>query len=509
MIIKKWLIVILIASTIFGCSTKNSNLTTSSDLTSYSEKYRPQFHFSPAVNWMNDPNGLVFYDGEYHLFYQYNPYGTTWGHMSWGHAVTKDLLHWENLPVAIREYQDTKSGDSTMIFSGTVVVDTVNTSGLCTASDCMIAIFTSHVHKNGEGLLQHQSLAYSNDKGRIWTRYGKNPVLSIDRKDFRDPKIFWHEESKSWIMVLVIPDLYKVRFYKSSNLKEWALLSEFGNIGDIKKIWECPDLYQLPVTNDAGKKKWVLSLSGSHPAGSMYVGVQYFIGEFDGVKFIADDPKQPPMYVDYGKDFYAGIIFNNIPKEDGRTIMLGWANNWAYANKIPTSSWRSTMSLPRELSLKKTENGLILTQQPVSAITSLRKNEITDASAIEGNQIEVEMTINTASIKERELSILKSDGGKTIIGYNKISGEIFIDRTKAGNVSFHKDFSSIEKLKVNTINSEIKLHIFIDHSIIEVFINDGEFTMSEQFFPDGPYKIASPNDAITVKAWILKSTWKD
>jgi fructan beta-fructosidase len=276
---------------LFSCTTKEKMKDATGDSMAYAELHRPQFHFSPATNWINDPNGLVYLDGEYHLFYQYNPYGTTWGHMSWGHAVTSDLLHWEHLPVAITEYPDHLTGDSTMIFSGTAVIDKNNTSGLCESKDCMIAIYTSHVHALGEGKAQHQSLAYSNDKGRTWKRYEKNPVLDIKRKDFRDPKVFWYEPEQKWVMVLVIPDLYKVQFYQSKNLIDWKLMSEFGNIGDTLRVWECPDLYQLSIDNEPEKKKWVLSLSGSHPRGPAFVGMQYFVGEFDGIKFIPDDSK--------------------------------------------------------------------------------------------------------------------------------------------------------------------------------------------------------------------------
>src|SRR6478609_6557592 len=254
---------VITIAVIVSCSVKPPE----SEVIAGKEQYRPQYHFSPQKNWTNDPNGLVYYDGEYHLFYQYNPYGDTWGHMSWGHTVSKDLLRWEQLPVAIEEYPDPATGDSTMIFSGTVVVDKNNSSGLCSGKECMVAIYTSHVHKDGEGKRQHQSLAYSNDKGRTWKRYDKNPILDIQRKDFRDPKVFWYEPQQKWVMALVVPDEYKVQLYQSKNLLQWDLMSEFGKVGDTTRIWECPDLYRLPVENEPGKSKWVLSLSGSHPAG--------------------------------------------------------------------------------------------------------------------------------------------------------------------------------------------------------------------------------------------------
>lgn len=476
----------------------------------YQEKYRPAFHFTPDKNWMNDPNGLVYYEGEYHLFYQYNPYGNTWGHMSWGHAVSKDLLHWEHLPVALEEYPDPVTGDSTMIFSGTALVDKNNTSGLCQGKDCMIAIYTSNVHKDNQGLTQHQSLAYSNDKGRTWKRYDKNPILDIKRKDFRDPKVFWYEPQQKWLMATVIPDLYKVRFYESKNLLEWTQLSEFGPLGDTTRIWECPDLFELPIEDNPGKTKWVLSLSGGHPQGPKFVGMQYFVGQFDGTTFTANDPKQSPFYLDHGKDFYAGIIYNNIPKEDGRTIMIGWVNNWTYGNQIPTSPWRSAMSLPRKLSLKEMENGIRLIQTPVTEAKSLRTEMITDSVASEA-VAEIELELDTEQSEEMGLKLFKSDGEETIIGYRAKDQVLFLDRKKSGNVSFNPNFASIEEVSLKPINGKIKLHIFIDQSIIEVFANDGEATIADYAFPEkNNYKIetySKGGKTPEFKLWKLKSVW--
>ncbi|HEY5823886.1 MAG TPA: glycoside hydrolase family 32 protein, partial [Cyclobacteriaceae bacterium] len=443
---------------------------------------------------------------EYHLFYQYNPYGDTWGHMSWGHTVSKDLLHWEQLPVAIEEYPDPATGDSTMIFSGTVVVDKNNSSGLCSGKECMVAIYTSHVHKDGEGKRQHQSLAYSNDKGRAWKRYDKNPILDIQLKDFRDPKVFWYEPQEKWVMVLVIPDQFKAQFYESKNLTQWNKMSEFGPMGDTLKIWECPDIYELPIEG-TDQKKWILSLSNSHPQGPKFVGMQYFVGQFDGTKFTPDDLNQKPLYVDYGKDFYAGITFNNMPKEDNRTILLGWANNWTYGNKIPTSPWRSAMSLPRELTLKGTTEGIRLNQRPIHALTSLRGKEL-KADEIAGKQLELEIEIDVAGAEEVGVRVLKSGEEETIIGYDAVKEELFLDRTRSGNVTFHPDFPSIERVKLKPINGKINLHIFIDHSLIEVFANNGEQVISDQVFPtkdDAKVETYSKDGApkIAMKGWRL------
>jgi fructan beta-fructosidase len=496
------IIISLFSALIISCSVKPPESKTQTG----KERYRPQFHFSPKKNWTNDPNGLVYYNGEYHLFYQYNPYGDVWGHMSWGHTVSKDLLHWEELPVAIEEYPDPSTNDSTMIFSGTVIVDKNNTSGLCTGKECMVAIYTSHVHKNGEGKRQHQSLAHSDDNGRTWKRYDKNPIVDIQRKDFRDPKVFWYEPQQKWVMILVIPDQFKTQFYESKNLTAWNLMSEFGPLGDTMKIWECPDIYELPIEN-TNEKKWVLSLSNSHPQGPKFVGMQYFVGQFDGTKFIPDDLKQKPLYIDYGKDFYAGITYNNMPNEDGRVLMTGWVNNWTYANKIPTSPWRGTMSLARELTLKKNGDSIRLNQRPLKSIVSLRGKEL-KAENISGNQLELEIEIDIAGAEEAGIKILKSGEEETVIGYDEVKEELFVDRTRSGNINFHPDFPSVERVKLKPINGKISLSIFIDHSIVEVFANDGEQVITEQIFTtkdEAKIEAYSKDGApkISIKAWEL------
>lgn len=466
------------------------------------EDYRPAFHFAPPQNWTNDPNGLVYYDGEYHIFYQYNPYGMTWGHMSWGHAVSKDLLAWEHLPVAIPEFVNAQ-GDSTMIFSGTTVVDT-NTSGLCEGKECLVAIYTAHIHKNGEGLKQYENLAYSNDKGRTWKQYDKNPVLDIGLKDFRDPKIFWHEPAKKWVMVLVVPDKFKVQLYESKNLTQWKLMSEFGRTGDAAKIWECPDLYQLPVENEQGNKKWVLSLSGSHPAGPKFVGMQYFVGEFDGNKFIKDKDQPDTSYVEYGKDFYAGIIFNHLPAEDNRTVMIGWANNWAYGNKIPTAGYRGAMSLPRELALRRDGNVYRLIQKPIKEAVTLRGEEIKEVAQAAGKQLEIE--IDLAADTDAGIKVFKSGEEETIIGYDSKAKQLFIDRTKSGKIDFHPDFLSIDRAPLEAKEGKVHLRIFLDSPIIEVFANDGEAVLTETAFANGSeFKIEPYGTTAGFKVWKLKS----
>ncbi len=466
----------------------------------YQEPYRPQIHFTPEKNWMNDPNGLVFLDGEYHLFYQYNPYGSTWGHMSWGHAVSTDLLHWQHLPIALREYQDRITNDSTMIFSGTAIVDKNNSAGF--GLNAMIAIFTSNVHKDNQGLRQHQSLAYSNDKGRTWKYYDKNPILDIQRKDFRDPKVFWYEPQQKWVMALVIPDQYTVQFYDSKNLLDWKLSGSFSDTGDTTRIWECPDLYELPVEND-NNTKWVLSLSGGHPQGPKFVGMQYFVGEFDGATFKKDSSHHTPAYVDYGKDFYAGIVYNNLDHPQQKKVMIGWVNNWTYGNQIPTAPWRSALSLPRELSLTKTAAGLILQQQPMG-IEKLRHKKI---ESIENEIIQGSFELTAELTEETALELTNDVGDGLVFSY--IEGDFAIDRIKT-KTDFNQDFSSMESYSIPQYPPSIKIRLIIDQSIAEVFINDGLAAFTEQFyFNNQEFKIKTSGDVKISEVYQLDSVWRN
>jgi fructan beta-fructosidase len=504
---------------LLGCSSKPNEQTFSADAltVTYREKYRPAFHFSPTKNWTNDPNGLVYLDGEYHLFYQYNPFGNVWGHMSWGHAVSNDLLHWKHLSIALEEYV-TPSGDSTMIFSGSAVADFTNTSGFFPKdSTGLVAIYTSHVHTGNTQITQHQSIAYSKDKGRTFTRFEKNPVLDLKVKDFRDPKVFWYAPEKKWVMAAVIPDKFKVHFYESKNLKDWKFLSEFGPLGDTAKIWECPDLCQVSFVNEPTKKKWVLLVSNSHPQGPTFVGMQYFIGEFDGEKFTVENPKQYPLYLEYGKDFYAAVTFNNIPAQDGRTILLGWANNWAYGNQIPTYPWRSAMTLPRELYLKQNSHGVRVLQKPIREIEKLRGDSIPLkllGRAFPMRSFEIEIELKPEEAKEFGIKFLSGEADETLLGYSMERQEVFLDRTHSGTISFHPDFSSVERVPAKLVDGKLKLHIFFDNSLLEVFINDGEQVITDQVFPtDDAIKVEmfprGVNRMPAAKVWEIKSVWNN
>ena len=306
--------------------------------------YRPVFHYTPQRNFMNDPNGLVYYRGEYHLFHQYNPFGNQWGHMSWNHAVSTDLIHWTYLPVALKEE------DGVMIFSGSAVADEKNTSGFGTKENPpLVAIYTGHRVADE---MQSQHIAFSLDRGRTWTKYAGNPVLPWE-KDFRDPKVFWHAPTHKWVMVVSKAIEKRLRFYGSPDLKTWKLLSQFGPAGvpDTQKSnWECPDLFPIPIEGEPNATKWVLhvGMGDGHVGGGS--GGEYFIGDFDGVKFRNSNPADEVRWEDYGKDNYAGVSWSGASGPNGERVWIGWMSNWQYANDIPTAPWRTALTTPRLLS---------------------------------------------------------------------------------------------------------------------------------------------------------------
>ena len=448
---------------------------------------------------------MIYHDGEYHLFYQYNPFGNEWGHMSWGHAVTKDLLHWEHLPLAIPEFTHDDGKTTTAIFSGSTVMDKNNQSGLCPAGtkDCMVAIYTSNVTKGETHLDQHQSLAYSTDKGRTWTQYAKNPVLDLETKEFRDPNVFWYAPQQKWVMATVKATEHRAAFYESKNLKDWKLLSHFGPAADTSRVWECPSLLQLPVLNELDRpgrnqQKWVLFISAGHPQKG-YLGMQYFVGNFDGTAFTVDkdNPKPVPPavanVVDWGKDYYAAIPFNDLPAGAGprKPVMIGWLNDWEYANKLPTSPFKGAMSVPREVSLRATPEGYRLVQMPVSlqrlrgksmTKTNLTVNGIVPVN-FTGESYEVDAEISIGSAKKFGLNLLVSEGEASILTYDVATRRLSFDRTKSGNISFSDRFPSVESMVVEPQNGLLKLHLLVDASVVEVFANDGQQVMTDLVYP--------------------------
>jgi len=458
----------------------------------YKEQYRPQFHFTPEKSWMNDPNGMVFFNDEYHLFYQYYPNDTVWGPMHWGHAVSRDMVHWEHLPIGL--YPD----EHGMIFSGSAVVDWNNTTGFFEdGKPGLVAIFTNHdKYPDSDRDRQRQSLAYSKDNGRTWVKYEGNPVLSDENiTDYRDPKVFWHHETEKWVMVLATGQ--SATLYTSSNLKEWEFASEFGaNAGSHDGVWECPDLFPLAVDDDENNQKWVMFVSiGDDPKGKEGSRTQYFVGQFDGTTFTNENSDETVLWLDYGRDNYAGVSWSDIPASDGRRIYIGWMSNWRYANLVPTKTWRSAMTLPRELSLTATDDGVRLVQKPISEIGKIRKSSrvqeglnIDESSPISielNNELtELELEIEQKTAATFDLIVEHSEDEKTIITCDFANGALLVDRTNSGDNSFSESFPTVQEapLKMNS-EGKLKLQLFLDTSSIEVFANDGEVAMTSLIFP--------------------------
>ena len=484
----------------------------------FDEPLRPQIHFTPPSNFMNDPNGLVFFDGEYHLFYQHNPFGDRWGHMSWGHAVSRDLLHWEHLPVALREE------NGIMIFSGSAVVDRTDSSGLCGGRPCLVAIYTGHTDKK-----QTQNLAFSIDRGRTWTKYSGNPVVDLGLKDFRDPKVFWHEETKRWVMVTVLPDQHTVRFFGSPDLKRWEALSDFGPAGATGGVWECPDLFPLPIEGTTGETRWVLDVDlnpGGVAGGS---GGQYFIGRFDGRTFVNDAPASETLWSDYGKDFYATISFSDIPPSDGRRIWMAWMSNWLYANEEPTSGWRGALSLPRELSLRRTPAGLRLVQRPVRELDTLRTGEAPlpvagatalpsaaeftlDASATGGDGGQDSIARAAGASVPAGLRLWNESGEEALIGVGGSPLEVFVDRRRSRAAPL-EHYPGRHAGPVRAVDGGVRLRVIVDRSTVEVFANDGETVVSDRLWPTRPFTRVEPVNGARlrkpIELWPLKRVWGD
>ena len=443
----------------------------------YNEKYRPQFHFSPEYGWMNDPNGMVYLDGEYHLFYQYNPYGSMWGNMHWGHAVSTDLNSWTYLPTAI-------APDSLgAIFSGSAVIDVNNTAGF--GKNAMVAIYTS------AGRVQSQSIAYSTDKGRTFTKYEGNPVIpNPGIPDFRDPKVFWHNESNQWIMSLATKQT--ITFYGSANLKSWTHLSEFGDgIGSHGGVWECPDLVSLDYN---GKTKWVLlvSINPGGPNGGS--ATQYFIGDFDGKTFRADALPYP-LWMDYGRDNYAGVTWSNIPENDGRKIFMGWMSNWDYANNVPTKNFRSAMTVARELKIANNGKHLVVSNYPVSetktlrALESAKKDVVVEKEVVLSNLLdknkgtyEIEMTLKPQNAGIFGFILQNSKNEELEFRFDMTTGFFSIHRHKSGLVDFEGRFAA--GMNAPLVKKDAyKVRVLVDKASAEIFINEGELALTSIFFP--------------------------
>lgn len=482
-------------------------------ITYYKEKWRPQYHFSPEVNFSNDPNGLVYFEGEYHLFYQYNPFDLHQdpNYAYWGHAISPDLLHWRHMPLQL------VPDELGSLYSGSSVVDWNDSSGFFDGKPGLVAVFT-HSDWN---VREEIGLAYSGDRGRSWTKYEGNPVIPNPGvgSHFRDPKVLWHQPTERWVMVLGGGAL---RIFSSKNLIDWESES---NLTDIRS--ECPDLFELPVDGDPDNTRWVLSLAGRF----------YYIGSFDGYQFT---PESNRIIVNHGPDAYASQSFNDVPEEDGRRIMVDWMMSWRYANNldiVPTRPWNGSMSIPHVLTLRETDEGVRLFQNPIAEVASLRTESFrcdntviapgsTFVPGIKGMCLEIEAELELGSATEFGLEVGQSDrtmhhtgvgitaidGEKTVIGYDVSSGELYVDRTKAGT-TYDAQFARVYRGPLAPVNNHIRLHILTDWSSVETFANDGELVISTLVFPT-PYSetvrvFAKGGEAKLVSMSIhkLKSVW--
>ena len=474
----KYLVIGLLAST-----------TAMAQKPAYKEQYRPQIHFSPPAHWMNDPNGLLYYKGTYHLFYQYYPKASVWGPMHWGHATSADMIHWKNQPVAL--YPDSLG----LIFSGSAVVDYNNTSGLGkNGQPPLVAIFTHHdqaKEKDGKNDTENQSLAYSNDDGKTWHKYDHNPVLrNPGISDFRDPNVIWYASEKKWVMSLATKD--RITFYSSPNLKEWKKESEFGeHLGAHGGVWECPALF--PATASDGKKLWVLivNINPGGPNGGS--ATQYFVGNFDGrtYKQLNNDTR----WIDSGTDEYAGLTFHNT---GNRNIFLGWMSNWDYATTVPTEVWRSANTVPRELKLINLDHNYYVTSEPVKELNSLKTTTIDLKSLnvkgdknltklLKRSDNQYELKFSSKQLKSFSVVLSNKGGEQLVVGFDAAENNWYIDRTKAGVSGFNKNFAKrmVSKRIANEPGTDITL--IVDVASVELFADKGSTVMTAIFFPKKPY----------------------
>lgn len=463
---------------------KELKMSDSFDMTN-KEKFRPVYHHTPAYGWMNDPNGMFYKDGVYHLYFQWNPYGSVWGNMHWGHSTSTDLMHWNFEGCAI--VPDAWGA----IFSGSCVVDHNNTAGF--GKGAVVAFYTS-AKATPWGDVQSQSMAYSLDNGKTFTKYEGNPILTSSEKDFRDPKVFWYAPGKHWVMMLAVGQHMEI--YSSVNLKEWKKESEFGAMqGAHGGVWECPDLVEIPVEGTR-EKKWVLicNLNPGGPFGGS--AAQYFVGSFDGKKFVNESPTQT-KWMDWGKDNYATVTWNNAP--DGRCIALGWMSNWQYANNVPTRQYRSANTLARDLTLYREGQELYLKSTPSSEVKKARgkkvsipsfkvseKHEMVNLFEEKQGAYEVEIVIQNTGASKIAFCLLNDKGEKVSMYYDLNRKQFVMDRSESGKIDFSKDFPAVTVAPVN-VDKELTLRLFVDRSSIEAFGEDGKFVMTNLVFPSQPY----------------------
>lgn len=459
-------------------------------LGSYSELYRPQIHYTPAKNWMNDPNGMVYVDGTYHLFYQYNPMANVWGNMSWGHATSPDMIHWTEQAVALTRDE---LGD---IFSGSAVIDKDNTAGF--GAGAMVALYTS------ADKYQQQSLAYSTDGGKTFSRYTANPVIKNEDDNLRDPKVFWHEDSKQWIMTLAKGWKMGVEFYGSTDLKAWNHLSTFfvdlTKAGRPSLQWECPDLLQFG-------DKWVLLVSVNPGGPKIGSGMMYFVGQFDGKEFKADDLDYP-LWFDYGMDNYAGVTWSNT---GDRKLLIGWMNNWSYAGDVPCSPWRSAMTLPRELKLTTFNDKPLLCCPVVSEIDKIAsqwQDVSTEALPLDEKKSAYQLRINVSMDKNSTITLSNISDEKFVIEIYASDRSLAVKRSGATGKTFGNFSIPSIQAPLNVEGDHVEIDLFVDQSSIEILSKDGAMSMTNLVFPQSIYdNLTMTNSDCTAKVRSLSRIW--
>lgn len=468
--------------------------------TANTEKFRPAYHHTPAYGWMNDPNGMFYKDGVYHLYFQHNPYGSTWGNMNWGHSYSTDLVHWTYAGDAI-----TPDAWGT-VFSGSAVVDKDNSAGF--GRNAIVAFYTS-AKPTPWGDAQMQSIAYSTDDGKTFTKYDGNPVITSTARDFRDPKVFWYAPGKHWVMMLAVGQ--EMQIWSSADLKDWQYESSFGaKQGAHGGVWECPDLVELPVEGTK-EKRWVLicNINPGGPFGGS--ATQYFVGTFDGKKFTNQFPTKT-KWMDYGKDHYATVTFSNAP--DGRCVALGWMSNWQYAAVVPTKQYRSANTIARDLTLYRQGGDLLLKSAPSKEIEKARSTKksvpqfnVSDsyeiASLLDGNDgaYEIEMEIKNNGAEKIAFTLQNAKGENVMMYYDTATRQFVMDRSNSGETSFSPDFPAMTVAPAADVD-DIRLRLFVDRSSIEAFGDGGKFVMTNIVFPAEPYnkmKFESVRGSFTVK----------
>jgi len=516
-------VAILLTASSFATRAFTQQPSADSQTSAPTSEWRPAIHFYAPPNWINDPNGPILLNGEYHLFFQLNPFGDQWGHMSWGHAVSSDLAHWKRLPIAIPEE------NGVAIFSGSTVEDRENTSGLCGAGQktpgCLVAIYTGDSKDK-----EDQNIAVSRDAGTTWTKFASNPVIDLNRKNFRDPKVFWHAPSQSWVMVVSLADQHKVQIYRSKNLRQWELASEFGPAGAITGVWECPDLFELPVMDASGKRvydtvtrhfvsRWVLSVNVSRGGPTKGSGDQYFVGQFDGSHFTEDHPGSGAQWADWGKDFYASTSFSNIPASpegNQERVWIAWMAGLQYVSKLPSLPGRGEMTMARRIFLRQppalhgsisSEEPLLLVQKPILPIPADKRyaamfggprfQPIKEANAQlvaqkpVGNVYRLRFTFDPGEAAESGVRLRRSTADpdspaeeETVVGIDQSKGTVFVDRTHSGKTDWSPDFPvRVSAPLKHPQAGSIPMEIVVDNNSIEVFAEDGETVLTDLIYP--------------------------